>query len=81
VVVNGILDMSQDGIRQFRNFAGAVRAAGAPAMLNCCNLLALKARESAIDLVTRAGRMICLISPAIRARSKQIVLKPRRQLP
>jgi cell cycle sensor histidine kinase DivJ len=51
-VVNGILDMSKMESGNFEimpePFAPRV------ALINCCNLLALKARESGIDLVTRA---------------------------
>jgi two-component system, cell cycle sensor histidine kinase DivJ len=51
-VVNGILDMS-------KMEAGNFEISPEPftprtALLNCCNLLALKARENGIDLVTRA---------------------------
>jgi cell cycle sensor histidine kinase DivJ len=51
-VVNGILDMSkmESGSFEITPEPFAPRAA----MLNCCNLLALKARENGIDLVTRA---------------------------
>src|SRR6202034_3498328 len=51
-VVNGILDMSkmESGNFEISPEPFAPRAA----MLNCCNLLALKARENGIDLVTRA---------------------------
>jgi two-component system, cell cycle sensor histidine kinase DivJ len=51
-VVNGILDMSkmESGNFEIMPEPFAPRAA----LLNCCNLLALKARESGIDLVTRA---------------------------
>ncbi|MGZ5804561.1 MAG: PAS domain-containing sensor histidine kinase [Xanthobacteraceae bacterium] len=51
-VVNGILDMSkmESGNFEITPEPFAPRAA----LLNCCNLLALKARENAIDLVTRA---------------------------
>lgn len=50
-VVNGILDMSKMESGSF----DIVPEPFAPrtALLNCCNLLALKARESGIDLVTR----------------------------
>jgi two-component system, cell cycle sensor histidine kinase DivJ len=51
-VVNGILDMSKMESGNFEimpePFAPRV------ALINCCNLLALKARDSGIDLVTRA---------------------------
>ncbi|MGB7121718.1 MAG: PAS domain-containing sensor histidine kinase [Bradyrhizobium sp.] len=51
-VVNGILDMSkmESGNFEIVPEPFAPRAA----LINCCNLLALKARESGIDLVTRA---------------------------
>ena len=50
-VVNGILDMSkmESGNFEISPEPFAPRAA----LLNCCNLLALKARENGIDLVTR----------------------------
>ena len=51
-VVNGILDMSkmESGNFEISPEPFAPRAA----LLNCCNLLALKARDNAIDLVSRA---------------------------
>jgi two-component system, cell cycle sensor histidine kinase DivJ len=51
-VVNGILDMSkmESGTFELMPESFAPRAA----LINCCNLLALKARENGIDLVTRA---------------------------
>ena len=54
LVVNGILDMS-------KMESGSFELSPEPftphaALLNCCNLLALKARENDIDLVTRAPR-------------------------
>jgi len=51
-VVNGILDMSkmESGNFEISPEPFAPRAA----LLNCCHLLALKARENAIDLVSRA---------------------------
>ena len=51
-VVNGILDMSkmESGNFEIMPEPFAPRAA----LVNCCNLLALKARESGIDLITRA---------------------------
>ena len=51
-VVNGILDVSklESGSFEITPEPFAPR----DALLNCCNLLALKARENAIDLVTRA---------------------------
>jgi two-component system, cell cycle sensor histidine kinase DivJ len=50
-VVNGILDMSkmESGNFEIMPEPFAPRAA----LVNCCNLLALKARENGIDLVTR----------------------------
>src|SRR5258708_20129920 len=50
-VVNGILDMSkmESGNFEISPEPFAPRAA----LINCCNLLALKARENGIDLVTR----------------------------
>lgn len=51
-VVNGILDISK---MEAGNFELSIEPfAPAPAILNCCNLLALKAREKGIDLVTAA---------------------------
>jgi cell cycle sensor histidine kinase DivJ len=52
-VVNGILDMSkmESGSFELSPEPFTPRAA----LLNCCNLLALKARENGIDLVTRAA--------------------------
>jgi cell cycle sensor histidine kinase DivJ len=51
-VVNGILDMSkmESGAFELTPEPFAPRAA----LVNCCNLLALKARENGIELVTRA---------------------------
>lgn len=51
-VVNGILDMSKMESGSFEIVPEPF--APRPALLNCCNLLALKARDSGIDLVTRA---------------------------
>ncbi|MGX7745073.1 PAS domain-containing sensor histidine kinase [Rhodopseudomonas parapalustris] len=51
-VVNGILDMSKMESGNFEIVPEPF--APRPALLNCCNLLALKARDSGIDLVTRA---------------------------
>jgi len=51
-VVNGILDMSK---MESGNFEITPEPfSPRDALLNCCNLLALKARDNAIDLVTRA---------------------------
>ena len=70
-VVNGILDMSkmESGSFEISPEPFAPRAA----MLNCCNLLALKARESGIDLVTRAPEDLPDVIGDPRA-FKQIVL-------
>ena len=49
-VVNGILDMSK---LESGNFEISPEPfAPRPALINCCNLLALKARENGIDLIT-----------------------------
>jgi len=70
-VVNGILEMSKMESGKFElmpePFAPRV------ALLNCCNLLALKARESGIDLVTRAPDDLPVMIGDPRA-FKQIVL-------
>ena len=70
-VVNGILDMSkmQSGNFDISPEPFAPRAA----LLNCCNLLALKARENGIDLATRAAEDLPVITGDPRA-FKQIVL-------
>ncbi len=70
-VVNGILDMSkmESGNFEIMPEPFAPRAA----LVNCCNLLALKARESGIDLVTRAGDDLPVMIGDPRA-FKQIVL-------
>ena len=70
-VVNGILDMSkmETGNFEISPEPFAPRAA----LLNCCNLLALKARESGIDLVTRAPEDLPFMNGDPRA-FKQIVL-------
>ncbi len=70
-VVNGILDMSkmESGNFEITPEPFAPRAA----LLNCCNLLALKARESGIDLVTRAAEDLPAMTGDPRA-FKQIVL-------
>ena len=53
-VVNGILDMSK---MESGNFEISPEPfTPRTALLNCCNLLALKARENGIDLVTRASQ-------------------------
>ncbi|HEY3678425.1 MAG TPA: ATP-binding protein [Bradyrhizobium sp.] len=70
-VVNGILDMSkmESGSFEISPEPFMPRAA----VLNCCNLLALKARESGVDLVTRANDDLPGITGDPRA-FKQIVL-------
>ncbi|MBA2397306.1 MAG: PAS domain S-box protein [Bradyrhizobium sp.] len=70
-VVNGILDMSkmESGNFEISPEPFVPRAA----LINCCNLLALKARESAIDLVTRAPEDLPVMTGDPRA-FKQIVL-------
>ena len=70
-VVNGILDMSkmQSGNFEISPEPFAPRAA----LLNCCNLLVLKARENAIDLVSRAPEDLPDMNGDPRA-FKQIVL-------
>ena len=70
-VVNGILDMSkmESGNFEISPEPFAPRAA----LLNCCNLLALKARESSIDLVTRAPEDLPVMTGDPRA-FRQIVL-------
>ena len=70
-VVNGILDMSkmESGNFEISPEPFAPRAA----LLNCCNLLALKARDNAIDLVSRAPEDLPVMTGDPRA-FKQIVL-------
>jgi cell cycle sensor histidine kinase DivJ len=70
-VVNGILDMSkmETGNFEISPEPFAPRAA----LLNCCSLLALKARESGIDLVSRAPEDLPVMNGDPRA-FKQIVL-------
>jgi two-component system, cell cycle sensor histidine kinase DivJ len=70
-VVNGILDMSkmESGSFEILPEPFAPRAA----LLNCCNLLALKARENGVDLVTRAPENLPDMTGDPRA-FKQIVL-------
>jgi len=70
-VVNGILDMSkmESGNFEISPEPFAPRAA----LVNCCNLLALKARENGIDLVTRAPEDLPVMTGDPRA-FKQIVL-------
>jgi two-component system, cell cycle sensor histidine kinase DivJ len=70
-VVNGILDMSkmEAGNYELAPEPFAPRAA----LVSCCNLLALKARENGIDLVSRAPDDLPEVSGDPRA-FKQIVL-------
>ena len=70
-VVNGILDMSkmESGTFELTPEPFAPRAA----LVNCCSLLALKARENGIDLVTRAAEDLPEITGDPRA-FRQIVL-------
>jgi cell cycle sensor histidine kinase DivJ len=70
-VVNGILDMSkmETGNFEITPEPFAPRAA----LINCCNLLALKARENGIDLVINAAQTLPEIVGDSRA-FKQIVL-------
>jgi cell cycle sensor histidine kinase DivJ len=70
-VVNGILDMSKMESGSFE--ISPEPFAPRPALVNCCNLLALKARESGIDLVTRAPEDLPYLNADPRA-FKQIVL-------
>jgi two-component system, cell cycle sensor histidine kinase DivJ len=70
-VVNGILDMSKMESGNFEIVPEPF--APRPALLNCCNLLALKARENGIDLVTRAPENLPEIVGDPRA-FKQILL-------
>jgi two-component system, cell cycle sensor histidine kinase DivJ len=70
-VVNGILDMSKMQSGNFEISPEPFAPRGA--LLNCCNLLALKARENGIDLVTRAPEDLPVITGDPRA-FKQIVL-------
>src|SRR6202048_3855880 len=70
-VVNGILDMSK---MESGNFEISPEPfAPRSALLNCCNLLALKARESGVDLITRAPEDLPVMTGDPRA-FKQIVL-------
>ncbi|SFH74193.1 PAS domain-containing sensor histidine kinase [Bradyrhizobium sp. Gha] len=70
-VVNGILDMSkmESGNFEISSEPFAPRAA----LMHCCNLLALKARENGIDLITDAPQDLPLMTGDPRA-FKQIVL-------
>ncbi|WP_342732195.1 PAS domain-containing sensor histidine kinase [Bradyrhizobium sp. B117] len=70
-VVNGILDMSkmESGNFEIASEPFAPRAS----LMHCCNLLALKARENGIDLITDAPQDLPVITGDPRA-FKQIVL-------
>ncbi len=70
-VVNGILDMSKMDAGNFE--ISPEPFAPRAALINCCNLLALKARENAIDLVTRAPDDLPVMTGDPRA-FRQIVL-------
>jgi cell cycle sensor histidine kinase DivJ len=70
-VVNGILDMSKMEAGNFE--ISPEPFAPRAALLNCCSLLALKARESGIELVTRAPEDLPIMTGDPRA-FKQIVL-------
>jgi cell cycle sensor histidine kinase DivJ len=70
-VVNGILDMSKMESGNFEIVPEPF--APRPALLNCCNLLALKARENGIDLITRAPENLPEVTGDPRA-FKQILL-------
>jgi cell cycle sensor histidine kinase DivJ len=70
-VVNGILDMSKMESGKFEILPEPF--APRPALLNCCNLLALKARENDIDLITRAPDNLPMVNGDPRA-FRQIVL-------
>jgi cell cycle sensor histidine kinase DivJ len=70
-VVNGILDMSK---MESGNFEISPEPfAPRPALLHCCNLLALKARENGVDLITRAPEDLPVMTGDPRA-FKQIAL-------
>ncbi|WP_199805743.1 ATP-binding protein [Bradyrhizobium lablabi] len=70
-VVNGILDMSkmETGNFEISPEPFAPRAA----LLHCCNLLALKARDNGVDLITRAAEDLPVMNGDPRA-FKQIAL-------
>jgi two-component system, cell cycle sensor histidine kinase DivJ len=70
-VVNGILDMSK---METGNFEIAPEPFGArAAVINCCNLLALKARENGVDLIANVPQDLPQLNADPRA-FKQIVL-------
>ncbi|MDN3272903.1 ATP-binding protein [Frankia sp. RB7] len=70
-VVNGILDMSkmESGNFEIASEPFAPRAS----LMHCCNLLALKARENGVDLITDAPQDLPVMTGDPRA-FKQIVL-------
>ncbi len=70
-VVNGILNMSKMESGNFEISPEPFEPRAA--VLNCCNLLALKARESGIDLVTRVPENLPVMTGDPRA-FKQVVL-------
>jgi cell cycle sensor histidine kinase DivJ len=70
-VVNGILDMSKMQSGNFEISPEPFAPRGA--LLSCCNLLALKARDNGLDLVTRVAEDLPVITGDPRA-FKQIVL-------
>jgi cell cycle sensor histidine kinase DivJ len=70
-VVNGILDMSKMESGNFELSPEPFAPRGA--LLNCCNLLALKARENGVDLVTRASEDLPVMTGDPRA-FRQVVL-------
>jgi cell cycle sensor histidine kinase DivJ len=70
-VVNGILDMSKMESGNFEISPEPFEPRAA--LLNCCNLLALKARENGIDLVTRMPEDLPVMTGDPRA-FKQVAL-------
>jgi two-component system, cell cycle sensor histidine kinase DivJ len=70
-VVNGILDMSK---MESGNFEIAPESfAPRPAVISCCNLLALKARETGVDLIANVAQDLPPLN-ADQCAFKQIVL-------
>jgi len=70
-VVNGILDMSKIESGNFE--ISPEPFAPRPAVINCCNLVALKARENGVDLIANAPQDLPPLTGDPRA-FKQIVL-------
>src|SRR4051812_14259236 len=70
-VVNGILDISKMETGNFE--ISPEPFAPRPALLHCCNLLALKARDNGVDLITRAAEDLPMMNGDPRA-FKQIAL-------